>query len=69
MRAIDAFYYANDMLKVIGIFIGLLFLTEFLRPKFKNARAIMQIQATLWLFAGISGFIGLGFCLATFILK
>lgn len=69
MRAIDAFYYARDMLEVIGIFMGLLFLTELLRPKLKETRTIMQIQTTLWLFADISAFIGLGFVLATFILK
>lgn len=69
MRAIDAFYYARDMLVVIGFFMGLLFFTELLRPKLKNARVIMQIQTTLWVFAGISAFIGLGFCLSTFILK
>lgn len=69
MRAVDAFYYANDMLKIIGFFMGLLLLAEILRPKLKNERAIIQIQITLWLFADISAFIGLGFVLATFILK
>lgn len=69
MRAVDAFYYANDMLKIIGFFMGLLLLAEILRPKLKNERVIMQIQTTLCLFAGISGLIGLGFCLTTFILK
>lgn len=69
MKAIDAFYHARDMLEVIGFFVGLLFLTELLRPKSKNERTLMQIQTTLWLFADISAFIGLGFVLATFILK
>ena len=69
MRAVDSFYYANDMLKIIGFFMGLLLLAEILRPKLKNERAIMQMQTTLLLFSGIIAFIGLGFCFATFILK
>lgn len=34
MRAVDAFYYANDMLKIIGFFYGVIVISR--NPKTKT---------------------------------